>query len=220
MKMTSILIVDDSQIHLEGLKLVLGRRPDIRVTGQASSSGEALACLKAASPDVALLDISLETQDDGLELARNIRRLYPQVRVVMLTHYKNARYLVGALQAGACAYLPKDTNPDELLHAIDAVGQGKGVYLGDTIPMANLLEAFGSERNIAKGKPCDLSEREVAVVRLMAQGLTAKEIASVMEIEVNTIESHKERIKEKLGVNTALQIVVAALKRGIISLED
>ncbi len=220
MKTTSILIVDDSQIHLEGLKLVLGRRDDMRVTGQATCIREAMACLEASIPDVALLDISLETQDDGLELAREVRRMYPQTRVVVLTHHKSARCLVAALQAGASAYLPKDTDPDELLYAVAAVLQGKGVYLGDTIPMENLMEAFGSQRNIERGKPCDLTEREVTVVRLMAKGHTAKEMAAAMEIETNTIESHKERIKEKLGVNTALQIVIAALRRGIISLEE
>lgn len=216
--MTNVLIVDDSQIHLEGLKLVFRQEESITVTGEATNPQEALQCLTALTPDVVILDISLEKDMDGIDLAHEIRRLYSAVKLVFLSHYKEAKYLVSALKSGASAYLSKDTTPRELIHAISAVQEGKGVYFGETIPLSSLLEIFGSEQNLSKNKPYDLTSREIEIINYLAQGYSAKELASRLGIEVNSVESHKERIKEKLEVKSVVQIVVSALKKGIIQL--
>ena len=215
-----ILIVDDSQIHLEGLKLILKPHDQIEVIGETNNSRETLDFLQERQPDVAVIDISLEEETDGIELAHEIRRNFPGVKIIFLTHYKSSKYLVHALKSGASGYLAKDIDPAELVHAIHSVCQGKGVYLGDTIPVESLLDAFGSEEALLKNKPYDLTAREIEIIDYLARGYSTKELAARLNIEVNTVESHKERIKEKLGVNTVIQIVVQSLKKGIISLES
>ncbi len=217
---TKILIVDDSQIHLEGLKLILKPYEFIRITGEANNAKEALAQLKGHIPDIAIIDISLEKDTDGISLAEEIRKQHPEVKIIFLSHHKGAKYLINALKTGASAYLPKDTSPKELIHAVSSVKEGKGVYFGETIPLANLLDIFGSEQNIQKNKPYDLTPREIEIIHYLSQGYSTKELASKIGIEVNSIESHKERIKEKLGVKTVIQIVTTAIKKGIIDLEN
>ncbi len=220
MEPIKLVIVDDSQIHLEGLKLILKPYTNIKVVGEANNIKEAATLLKEAKADVAILDISLEKDIDGIEFAHAIKKNYPQLKIIFLSHHKGIKYLVGALRAGASAYLAKDMNPDELIHAINSAKEGKGVYFGDTIPLSTLIDTFGSENNISKNKIFDLTDREIEVINHLAQGYSTKEIATFLDIEVNTVESHKERIKEKLKVKTVIQIVVVALKKGIISLDE
>jgi len=219
MKSIELFIADDSRIHVEGLKLILRAYNHIHVGGQAYTVTEMLHSLEGYSPDILLLDISLEKDTDGIEAIPLLRKKHPEMKIIILTHYKDVKYLVRSLRAGASAYLPKDIRPEELLHAIHAVKEGNGVYLGDTLPLAILLEAFGSEKNRARNKSHDLTEREIEIINQLAKGLSTKEIAGRLQIEVNTVESHKERIKDKLKVNTVIQIVVQSLKKGIILLE-
>jgi DNA-binding NarL/FixJ family response regulator len=220
MEQIKLFIVDDSQIHLEGLKLVLKPYTNISIVGEANNTKEAISLLKEVKADIAILDISLEKDMDGIELARAIKKNHPLLKIIFLSHHKGIKYLVGALKAGASAYLAKDMNPDELIHAITSVKEGKGIYFGDTIPLSTLIDTFGSESNISKNKIYDLTDREIEVIKHLAQGCSTKEIASFLDIEVNTVESHKERIKEKLKVKTVIQIVILSLKKGIISLDD
>lgn len=220
MEQIKLLIVDDSQIHLEGLKLILRPYDNIKIAGEANNIKEAADLLKETKADVAMLDISLEKDIDGIELAHTIKKSYPHIKIIFLSHHKGVKYLVGALKAGASAYLAKDMNPDELMHAITAAKEGKGVYFGDTIPLSTLLDTFGSEDNILKNKVYDLTDREIEVIKHLAHGYSTKEIATLLDIEVNTVESHKERIKEKLKVKTVIQIVILSLKKGIISLDS
>ena len=214
-----LLLVDDSHIYLEGLKLVLRGNSNIMVMSQAGNPREALECLEMDIPDIALLDISLEKDMDGIELAKTIRKKYPDTKIIYLTHYKGTKYLINALQTYPAAYLPKDLTPEELINAIVSANKGKGTYLGDTIPLPHILEIFGSKENVEKGKVYGLTPREIEVIEYLAQGYSTKELAAKLSIEVNTVESYKERMKEKLGVKTVLQIVVTAIKKGIIDIE-
>jgi len=217
--MIKLLLVDDSHIYLEGLKLVLRGNSNIMVMSQAGNPREALECLEMNIPDIALLDISLEKDMDGIELAKTIRKKYPDIKIIYLTHYKGSKYLINALQTYPAAYLPKDLTPEELINAIVSANKGKGTYLGDTIPLPHILEIFGSKENVEKGKVYGLTPREIEVIEHLAQGYSTKELAAKLSIEVNTVESYKERMKEKLGVKTVLQIVVTAIKKGIIDIE-
>jgi DNA-binding NarL/FixJ family response regulator len=214
----NILVVDDSLIHREGVKIILRKNEHFRVTGEAHNPATALDCIRQQIPDVVLLDISLENDMDGVELARFIRQNYPSVKILFLTHYKSVAYLSNALKTGACAYLPKDTEPCELIHAILSAREGKGCYLGETLPLDTLSNVFCTETNPGAAPLHNLTPREIEVVELLAQGYSTKEIAAVLNIENNTVESHKERIKEKWQVKTVVQIVVMALKYGIINL--
>jgi DNA-binding NarL/FixJ family response regulator len=217
MKPTKVLIVDDSQIFLEGVKLILRNNNLFQIIGEANNAAEALARIKENVPDIILLDISLEKEMDGITLAQTIKQDYPNIKIIFLTEHKGIEFLINALKTGAYAYLPKDTNQAELLHVLTSVNESKCVYLGETLPLTTLLETFGSQENISKNKIQDLTSREIEIIDLLAKGFSSKEISTILTIETNTIESHKERIKEKLNLKTVVQIVVFAIKRGIIA---
>lgn len=217
--MIDILMVDDSQIHLEGLKLILGNEPQIRLAGEAHSVKETLLLLEQSVPSIVLLDIGLEEDMDGIKLAGSIKKDYPEVKIIILSHYKTINLIIGALQAGVNAYLAKDCTPDELLHCIISVDGGKGVYLGETLPMAELTRAFGSKHNLQQNKPFKLSKREIEIIDLLAQNLSTQQIGDQLHISRSTVESHKENIKEKLQLNTVLEIVLFAIKKKIIHID-
>jgi len=220
MKAIKLLIVDDSQIYLEGLKLILKPYNDICIVDEANTAHEALDRLKEHSPDIAILDINLEKNMDGIELAYAIKKDHPRISIIFLTHYKETKYLLSALRTQPAAYLPKDLTAEELVNTIQSVNNGKGIYLGETIPVANILEIFGTEQNAAKCKIYDMSPREIEIVRYLSQGYSTKELASMLRIEATTVESYKERIKEKMGVKTVVQIVVTAIRKGIINVDS
>ncbi|WP_455636542.1 response regulator [Parabacteroides sp.] len=216
MRTINILIIDDSEIHIIGMKSILRKEPDMHILDEAHTIPEAIESLKKELPDIILLDISLEKETDGLDFASYIYQRYPAVNVIILSHYKNIHYIIQALRNHIRAYLAKDTKPEELIDIIRAVNRGKGVYFGESIAYKTLLDVFGGETNLASGKPYELTAREIEVIEYLAQGYSSKEISVLLQIDKNTVESHKERIKNKLGVNTVIEIVVFALSKQII----
>lgn len=218
MKKINILIVDDSEIHIIGVKAILKKEPDIHILAEAYNTQEASKFLKKNIPDIILLDISLEDETDGLDFASYIRQYYPTINVIILSHYKNIHYIVQALKNHVRAYLAKDTKTDELIDTIRSVNHGKGVFFGDTIAYKTLLDSFGNEENIISGKPYELTAREIEIIEYLAKGYSSKEISTLLQIDKNTVESHKERIKNKLGVSTVIEIVVFALHKRIIKI--
>ena len=153
---------------------------------------------------------------DGLDLAQFIKAHYPHLPVLILSHYKNISYIIRALRLQLNGYLAKDTPAVELIGAIQAVAQGKGFYFGNTIPYNEIIQAFGSEANLRKRKPYELSNREMEVVQLLANGCTSKEIGCQLNIDPNTVETYKDRIKSKLDCKSALEIVVFAYKNKLV----
>lgn len=216
--MTRILIVDDSEIHLEGMKSVINIKcPDqLLVTGMAQTANEAKQLLKKENYDIAILDISLEEETDGLELAQYIKTNYPNIPVIILSHYKNISYIIKALKMQLNGYLAKDTQPDDLIAAILAISKGKGFYFGNTICYNDIIKAFGSEENLKKRKPYELSDRELEVIQLLSNGCSNKDIAEKMGIDRNTVETYKDRIKSKLDCKSAIEIVVFAYKNKLV----
>lgn len=217
MERIKLLLVDDSEIHLEGLKVILNPCEKFEILGEAYTVSEAKDLLQRQKPDVILLDISLEEEEDGIELAKYLHKLYPKVAVIILSHYKEARFIIGALKAQVRAYLAKDTKSDELIHAIESVVRGKGVFFGDTISYNYLLNILGDEKYLESGKPYGLSNQEIRVIELLAEGNSSKLIADELHIDKSTVESYKERIKNKLGCNTVIEIVISAIRKKIIT---
>ena len=211
-----VSIADDSLIHIEGVKAVLKNETDMVVRGEARTCDEVKKLLqRGAKPDVIMLGISMEEEGDGLELARYLNATFPTIKVMILSHYKEIRYIVQALQAKVCAYIAKDSSPADIAGAIRAIVRGKGIYFGETISYELLLQGFGDERNLRKGKPYELGGRELQILKMLSGGHTAKEIAVRLGINVNTVESHKEHIKNKLGVNTVIEAVVFAVRHNL-----
>lgn len=214
--MIKIFIVDDSEIHLEGMKSILKRSDNLVVSATAQTPNEAKQLLRKEEYDLAILDISLEEETDGLDLARFIRTTYPNMPIIILSHYKDIHYIIQSLKMQLNGYLAKDTQSEDLICAIQTVVQGKGFYFGNTISYNDIIKAFGGEENMKKRKPYELTDRELEVIQLLANGYTSKEIANELNIDRNTVETYKDRIKSKLDCKSAIEIVVFAYKNKLI----
>lgn len=208
-----LILADDSEIFREGVKSILQFEEGIVVDAEASNCEGLFKLLEAgAKPDIILLDICMEQDGDGLELLSRLNTEYPQIKVIILSHYKEIPYIVKAVQNRVRAYLAKDSSASEIINTILSVRQGDGVYFGETISNDLLAKGFGSNGNILKAKPHELSVRELEILKMLASGLSVKDISKIMEINMTTIESYKERIKNKLGVKTIMEAVVFAVK--------
>lgn len=218
MKQVNILIVDDSQIHLEGLKMILKQHLWLTVTGEAHNQREVMQQLEEMQPDIIILDICLEKEYDGIDICHEVQSRYPAIHIIMLSHNKDRYAIINSIRAGARAYLAKDTTGEEIAVTIQTVLKGKGLFLGETIPRETLIECFGNTLTTSKMKPYGLTDREIEVIEYLSKGYCTKEIAVLININNSTVESHKDHIKEKLNVKTVIEIVVFAIKNQIISI--
>jgi two-component system NarL family response regulator len=202
-----VLIADDHPIVREGLSAVIGDQPDMVVIGQAATGAEAVARALADRPDVILMDLRMP-EVSGVDAIAAIRAQWPAAHIIVLTTYDGDEDIYRALQAGAQAYLLKDTPRAELLDAIRAVARGHKRIPSEVA--ARLAERIGGPT---------LTEREVDVLRLMAQGRSNKVIGAELNISDGTVKFHVNNILGKLVVDDRTQAVTVALQRGIIHLD-
>lgn len=202
-----VIIADDHPIVREGLHAVVSDQPDMIVVGQAATGAEAVDLALSLRPDVVLLDLRMPEQN-GVDAIAAIRAGWPEARVLVLTTYDGDEDIYRALQAGAQAYLLKDTPRAELLEAIRAVARGQKRIPPEVA--ARLVQRIGGPT---------LTEREVDVLRLMAKGGSNKDIGAALHISEGTVKFHVNNILGKLGVDDRTQAVTIALQRGIIHLE-
>ncbi len=211
-----ILLVDDSPIILDGLAFNLAQLNNMEITGKALSAGEALQCISHEMPDILLLDISLQEESDGIELLKEIRREFPGIKVLIFSQQKNVRSIVDSIRNGANAYLSKDSSVEEIVDAIGIVAKGKGIFLGETIPAETLQQCFTGKPERRNFAPYHLSDREIEIIKWLSKGYLSKEIAELEHINVSTVESHKENIRNKLGLKSVIEVIVFAIRTGII----
>lgn len=211
-----VLLADDHMVVRLGLKALIDGEPDMVVVGEAGNGLEAIAQAGAMSPDVIVMDISMP-ELDGLEATRRIRAELPQCHILILTVHAQERYLFPVLKAGAAGYVLKSTVDTELLDAIRTVAKG-GAFL---YPSATrmLLEDY---LNQLHGSPQQdtydqLSEREREVLKLLALGYTAGQIADKLALSPKTVETYRTRIMEKLNLHSRVDLVQYALARGLLS---
>jgi two-component system NarL family response regulator len=202
-----VLIADDHPIVREGLSAVIGDQPDMLVVGQAASGAEAVAEALARRPEVLLMDLRMP-ELNGVAAISAIRAQWPEARVVVLTTYDGDEDIYRALQAGALAYLLKDTPRAELLEVIRAVARGQRRLPPEVA--ARLMDRLSAQA---------LTEREVEVLRLMARGRSNKAIGVELHIGEGTVKFHVNNILGKLGAEDRTQAVTIALQRGIIHLK-
>lgn len=220
-KTIKLLITDDSRIHILGLKSIISEMPEVDTIYEAHNRSEALQILNEPNDiDTAIIDISLETNTDGIALAEEINEKYPHIRLMVLSHHKSSRYIYQALSAHVMAYLAKDSSPETIINAIRTINQGKCLFFGDTISKNLICSIFGKEENVSKLKPHSLTKKEIEVLGYITNGLSSKEIAVKMNITVNTVETDKERIKSKLGYKTITEAVAFCVKHGITDLDE
>jgi two-component system, NarL family, invasion response regulator UvrY len=204
-----LLVVDDHTIFRAGIRRLMSDETDIRVTGEAADSAEALAAVRSRQFGVVLLDIHLGARS-GLETLARLRAEQPRLPVIMLSMYAEAQYARRALHAGANAYLSKDVSHEELLRAVRHVAGG-GIY----VPLGSIGLAPPAP---SAGSPVheSLSPREMQVMLKIAQGVPLTEIGVQMCVSVKTIGTHRHRILEKLAISSNAELVQYAVRYGLI----
>ena len=211
-----ILLADDHAILRLGLKTLLGAEPDMVVVGEAEDGRAAIEKAQALKPDVVVMDIAMPNLN-GLEATREIKKLGLECQIVILTVHAQERYLFPVLQAGASGYVLKNAADTELVQAIRTIACGQ-VFLYPTATKL-LLEDYmkrihaGEERERYDG----LTDRERAVVRLVAEGYTSQEIAEKLVISAKTVETYRARVMEKLNLQHRSELVKYALRVGLIT---
>ena len=164
-----------------------------------------------------MVDISLESETDGLTLLGILRDAFPSVKTLVLSHYKTPAYILKAISSGASAYLAKDSAPVSIVEAIADVADGKSLFFGETIDADRITRLFGGRENLLARKPQGLTPRELEVLQLTTSGYSNSQIASALEITINTVDSYKERIKGKFGLDSIVECVAYAVKSGLVS---
>ncbi len=198
-----VAVADDHPIVLAGIKALLEAAPDIAFVGEATTGTAALDTICRASPDVAVIDISMPGMN-GLDLARHLAERCPEVRLLALTVHEDRAYVQPLLQTGARGYLLKRSAAEDLLRAVRAIASG-GIYLDPAV--ADKALPCASRSMFEPGVEEALSPREAEVLRLTAQGFSNKEIGARLGVSVKTAETHKARAAEKLGLRTRADIV-------------
>lgn len=216
--MIPILLIEDSAVFVMGLKLALGAEKAIGSIASVSTPGAAVAYLNA-HPETALavVDITLEAETDGLTLLGIIRDAFPTVRALVLSHYKNPAYILRAITSGASAYLAKDSAPESIVQAIMDVAQGRCLFFGETLDADKITRIFGGKEKLEARKPQGLTPRELEVLQLTTSGYSNGQIAAALEITLNTVDSYKERIKGKFGLDSMVECVAHAVAKGIVT---
>jgi two-component system response regulator NreC len=212
--MTTVVLVDDHNVVRQGIKALLEAEPDIKVTGEASMGVDAAQLVQQLKPDVLIVDLMLADMS-GLGVVRQARKKSPKTASIILSMYGNDCYVVEALQAGAKAYVLKDSSPQELLRAVREVAAGHR-YLAP--PLSDrAIEAYLLRSEESKLDPYDmLSTREREVLHLSAQGLTSAESANKLCISPRTVEVHRARVMQKLGLHNRTELIHFAIRHNIL----
>ncbi len=207
-----VLLVDDHSVVREGLRMFLGRDPDLVVVGEASDGAEAIQLAQQLRPDVILMDLLMPGMN-GITAIKTIRSTLPDTEVIALTSVLESDAVVGAVKAGAIGYLLKDTQAIELRKAIKAAASGQ-VQLSPqaSIYLLRSIRAPETHEN--------LTDREMEVLRLLAQGKSNKEIAHHLQVVEDTIKTHVRHILAKLRAQSRTQAVLCAVRLGLITLDD
>jgi DNA-binding NarL/FixJ family response regulator len=214
-----IIVVDDHQIVRDGIYLLLMNNQDMEIIGEAPNGDELFDILKTQTPDILILDLSLPKLS-GLEICRMLSRDYPHIKIIIFSSYTDEDSIINSIKAGAKGYIPKDVFREELVTAIRAVNEGNE-YLSNSIPNTILMKFIKSDREKEKfdyDKVSLLTKRETEVLKLIAEGLSYKEIAEKLFISFRTVETHKNNILQKLGLKSTIDMVKYAIKNKIIEI--
>ncbi|HEY5016347.1 MAG TPA: response regulator transcription factor [Streptosporangiaceae bacterium] len=214
--MISVLIADDQDLVREGLRMLLEAEPDLVVAGEAADGSEAVAQARRLDPDVILMDVRMPGMN-GIEATARLVQAGSRARILMLTTFNLDEYVYHALKAGAGGFLLKHATRDQLTGAVRAVAAGEAL-LAPAVTR-RLIEDFcngPAPGALVPGAAGGLSERELGVVRLVAQGLSNAEIAATLYLSEATVKSHIVRILAKLGLRDRVQVAVYAYEHGIV----
>lgn len=211
-----VLVADDHAIVRKGICALLATEPGIEVVGEARDGNDAIAAAQKLQPDVILMDLVMP-EVDGLEATRQLACCQPQVRILVLTSFAGDDKIFPAIRAGALGYLLKDSGPEELVQAIQQVHRGES-SLHPTVAR-RLLKELSSPQEPGPESEC-LTEREIEVLQLVAQGQSNRQVADLLTISEATVRTHVSNILSKLNLCSRTQAALYALREGLVSLND
>ena len=211
-----IVLAEDRTILREGLRALLSADPNFEIIGEAQDGREAVRCVEKLEPDLLLMDLSMPRMS-GMDAIREIKKRYPEIKIIALTVHKTEEYLLATLQAGADGYVLKDATHDELVLAIKNVMRGKS-YLSPGVS-EKVIEGYleGKESNRPRSSWETLSQREREVLKLIAEGYKNKEIAEDLCISLKTVEKHRANLMKKLDLHNAAALTVYAMQKGLVN---
>ncbi len=217
MKKVKLLVADDHKIFRQGIKKLLEEESDMQVVGEAADGREAVKKSTELKPDVILMDIAMANLN-GLEATKQIKKVLPSIKVIMLTMHKNEEYILQSFQAGASGFILKEGAVEELVSAIRSIHQDKS-FLSPTISKT-LIDAYLRKMETGKTEtPFDLlTDREREVLQLIAEGYTNREVAKALFISVKTVEAHRAHIMQKLNIHDIAKLVKYAIQKGLVDL--
>ena len=215
MEKKKILIVEDHTILREGLKALLTTNPDIEIAGEAGDGREAIWLVEKLDPDMVMMDLSMPRMD-GMQAIREIKRRWPEKRVLALTAHKTEEYVLTTLKAGADGYLLKDSTYQEMMTAVRSVLSGKR-YLSPGIS-ERVIEGYleGKQTIKIQGAWDNLTAREREVLKLIAEGYRNKEIADLLVISPKTVEKHRANLMIKLNFHNVSELTAYAIEKGLV----
>lgn len=212
---TKLLLVDDHAVVRSGLRMLLDGEIDVEIVGEAGTASEAINAVASLKPDMVLMDIGLPDMS-GIDAAREVKRLWPEVSIVALTIHEDQEYFFKMLEAGASGYVPKRAAPEELLTAIRVAASG-GVYLYPSLAKLLVKDYLSNEQsNGDEDNLNNLTPREQEVLTLLADGDSNIDIAAQLSISPKTVARHRENIMRKLNLHSRTELVKYAIRKGII----
>ena len=210
-----VLLAEDHTIVRKGLRSLLNGEAGIEMIGEAEDGREAVEKVQQLLPDVVLMDITMPSLT-GLEATRQIKKRFPEVKVVILTVHANEEYIFQILRAGASGYLVKQAAPTELLSAIQAAYRGES-FLSPSISRKVIEEYIQQAEATAEKDSYDqLTDREREVLQLIAEGHSNREIAELLHISVKTVETHRAHLMDKLDIHSTAKLTQYAIRKGVI----
>jgi len=212
-----VLIADDHPAFREGLSQLLRKQEDLEVIAEASDGQQAIELAKDLKPDVVLIDIAMPGIN-GIETAKQIKGICPQTAIVMLTAYDYQSYILACLQIRASGYLLKSSPVSEIVNAIRSAHSGHGVFNLKVLSAA--MKRWAGEKKYEGMALEQLYKRELQILRLVAKGMSNKEIAQQLFISERTVQTHVHRIFEKLGVSSRTEAVLYCVREGWLTMED